>query len=72
VTAFSLIYDWMITGEPSYIHLNRENVLDIFISAKYLKIKGVCLVNNRPYVLPVKLNFSLLFRPGGAMLGIYR
>lgn len=30
----------MITGEPSYRDLTRDNVLDIFTSAKYLKIKG--------------------------------
>ncbi|ERL95101.1 hypothetical protein D910_12371, partial [Dendroctonus ponderosae] len=41
VAAFSFIYDWMITGEPSYVHLSRENVLDIFISTKYLKIKDL-------------------------------
>ncbi|XP_066248178.1 uncharacterized protein [Euwallacea similis] len=41
VTAFSFIYDWMITAEPSYVQLSRENVLDIFISAKYLRIKDL-------------------------------
>nr|XP_023018605.1 uncharacterized protein LOC111507520 isoform X1 [Leptinotarsa decemlineata] len=40
-SAFAFIYEWMITGEPSYKELNRENVLDIFNSAKYLKIKDL-------------------------------
>ncbi|KAJ8918581.1 hypothetical protein NQ315_013086 [Exocentrus adspersus] len=40
-SAFAFIYEWMITGEPSYRELNRENVLDIFNSAKYLKIKDL-------------------------------
>ncbi|CAH1156246.1 unnamed protein product [Phaedon cochleariae] len=39
--AFAFIYEWMITGEPSYKELSRENVLDIFNSAKYLKIKDL-------------------------------
>ncbi|XP_056633895.1 uncharacterized protein LOC130443346 [Diorhabda sublineata] len=39
--SFAFIYEWMITGEPSYKDLSRENVLDIFISAKYLKIKDL-------------------------------
>ncbi|XP_030768375.1 uncharacterized protein LOC115891916 [Sitophilus oryzae] len=41
VAAFGFIYGWMITGEPSYVHLDRQNVLDIFVSAKYLKIKDL-------------------------------
>ncbi|XP_076266003.1 uncharacterized protein LOC143199792 isoform X1 [Rhynchophorus ferrugineus] len=41
MAAFGFIYDWMITGEPSYSKLSRENVLDVFISAKYLKIKDL-------------------------------
>ncbi|XP_044754523.1 uncharacterized protein LOC123313627 [Coccinella septempunctata] len=40
-SSFAFIYEWMITGEPSYKELNRDNVLDIFISAKYLKIKDL-------------------------------
>nr|CAI5867220.1 unnamed protein product [Callosobruchus analis] len=40
-SAFAFIYEWMITGEPSYRELTRENVLDIFNSAKYLKIKDL-------------------------------
>ncbi|CAH2006210.1 unnamed protein product [Acanthoscelides obtectus] len=40
-SAFAFIYEWMITGEPSYKELSRENVLDIFNSAKYLKIKDL-------------------------------
>ncbi|KAJ8967803.1 hypothetical protein NQ317_013591, partial [Molorchus minor] len=40
-SAFAFIYEWMITGEPSYKDLTRENVLDIFNSAKYLKIKDL-------------------------------
>ncbi|CAH0554914.1 unnamed protein product [Brassicogethes aeneus] len=39
--SFAFIYEWMITGEPSYRELNRDNVLDIFNSAKYLKIKDL-------------------------------
>ncbi|CAG9862402.1 unnamed protein product [Phyllotreta striolata] len=39
--AFAFIYEWMITGEPSYKELTRDNVLDIFNSAKYLKIKDL-------------------------------
>lgn len=31
----------MITGDPSYRDLNRENVLDIFNAAKYLKIRDL-------------------------------
>ncbi|XP_050304340.1 uncharacterized protein LOC126741912 [Anthonomus grandis grandis] len=41
VSTFALIYEWMITGEPSYLHLNRGNVLDIFVSARYLRIKDL-------------------------------
>ncbi|XP_050512939.1 uncharacterized protein LOC126888626 [Diabrotica virgifera virgifera] len=40
-TSFAFIYEWMITGEPSYRELTRDNVLDIFNSAKYLKIKDL-------------------------------
>ncbi|XP_072393061.1 uncharacterized protein [Diabrotica undecimpunctata] len=40
-TSFAFIYEWMITGEPSYRDLTRDNVLDIFNSAKYLKIKDL-------------------------------
>ncbi|XP_065155691.1 uncharacterized protein [Atheta coriaria] len=39
--SFAFIYEWMITGDPSYRDLNRENVLDIFNAAKYLKIKDL-------------------------------
>ncbi|XP_017778124.1 PREDICTED: uncharacterized protein LOC108563839 [Nicrophorus vespilloides] len=39
--SFAFIYEWMITGDPSYRELNRENVLDIFNAAKYLKIKDL-------------------------------
>lgn len=39
-SSFAFIYEWMITGDPSYKELNRENVLDIFNAAKYLKIRG--------------------------------
>ncbi|KAJ3626674.1 hypothetical protein MTP99_017153 [Tenebrio molitor] len=39
--SFSFIYDWMVSEEQSYKYLNRENVLDIFNSAKYLKIKDL-------------------------------
>lgn len=46
----------MITGEPSYRDLTRDNVLDIFTSAKYLKIKGnsescvCCLVTSSIFI----------------------
>ncbi|XP_025837329.1 uncharacterized protein LOC108745208 isoform X2 [Agrilus planipennis] len=39
--AFAFIYEWMLSGEPSYKELNRENVLEIFNAAKYLKIKDL-------------------------------
>lgn len=39
--SFAFIYEWMITGEPSYRDLTRDNVLDVFTSAKYLKIKDL-------------------------------
>ncbi|KAK9732272.1 Kelch motif [Popillia japonica] len=39
--SFAFIYEWMITGDPSYRELNRENVLDIFNAAKYLKIRDL-------------------------------
>ncbi|XP_060528565.1 uncharacterized protein LOC132703365 isoform X2 [Cylas formicarius] len=41
VSAFAFIYEWMVINEPSCRNLNRENVLDIFIAAKYLKIKDL-------------------------------
>lgn len=40
-SSFAFIYEWMITGDPSYKELNRENALDIFNAAKYLKIKDL-------------------------------
>nr|XP_022918626.1 uncharacterized protein LOC111427625 isoform X3 [Onthophagus taurus] len=39
--SFAFIYEWMITGDPSYRELNRENVLDVFNAAKYLKIRDL-------------------------------
>ncbi|XP_064210726.1 uncharacterized protein LOC660622 isoform X1 [Tribolium castaneum] len=39
--SFAFIYDWMVSEDQSYKYLTRENVLDIFNSAKYLKIKDL-------------------------------
>ncbi|XP_017788462.1 PREDICTED: LOW QUALITY PROTEIN: uncharacterized protein LOC108571007 [Habropoda laboriosa] len=38
--AFSIIYDWMISSQnESYRLLQRDNILEIFITAQYLEIK---------------------------------
>lgn len=42
--AFSIIYDWMISPiNESYQLLRRDNILEIFMAAQYLGIKGVIL-----------------------------
>lgn len=42
--AFSIIYDWMISQtNESYQLLRRDNILDIFMAAQYLGIKGAIL-----------------------------
>lgn len=55
----------MVSEEQSYKYLNRENVLDIFNSAKYLKIKGT-------QVLVSESLTQTVFRPSGAVLGLRR
>lgn len=52
----------MITGDPSYRDLNRENVLDIFNAAKYLKIRGNVFILSQKkehlYIVElIKINF---------------
>lgn len=49
----------MITGEPSYRDLTRDNVLDIFTSAKYLKIKGN-LIKHSYFLLLLKISIDLV------------
>lgn len=56
----------MITGEPSYRDLSRDNVLDVFTSAKYLKIKG-----NHNFAKPLQDHNYVSYRFSGAMLGLY-
>ncbi|CAG9761241.1 unnamed protein product [Ceutorhynchus assimilis] len=40
-SAFCFIYNWMRASEPSYISLNRSNILTILTSAEYLQIKDL-------------------------------
>lgn len=44
--AFSIIYDWMISPtNESYQLLRRDNILEIFMAAQYLGIKGVLILH---------------------------
>lgn len=44
--AFSIIYDWMICeSNQSCQLLRRDNILEIFMAAQFLGIKGLQILN---------------------------
>lgn len=60
--AFSIIYDWMISPtNESYQLLRRDNILDVFMAAQYLGIKGAILFHILNFYF-MKQNKLLLFK----------
>nr|CAD7405475.1 unnamed protein product [Timema poppensis] len=37
--AFATVYEWMLSNQDSYRHLNKNNVFDIYLVSQYLEIR---------------------------------
>nr|CAD7264354.1 unnamed protein product [Timema shepardi] len=39
LSAFATVYEWMLSNQDSYKHLNKNNVFDMFLASQYLEIR---------------------------------
>nr|CAD7573772.1 unnamed protein product [Timema californicum] len=37
--SFATVYEWMLSNQDSYKHLNKNNVFDMFLASQYLEIR---------------------------------
>lgn len=62
-SAFTFIYQWMLYhGGDSFKLLRMDNILDIYMAAKFLKIEGNLLIKRLKYYFLIKYNIYTLIK----------